>query len=287
MQKALWDIGAFKGVKDRHGREVTLETAIDGIDGSMTQQALTNAKKMGYVQKNNQFIKNNVSQNQSNSNNLGNTIRAARTGGMSSESYIKNFLVSQGISQNQTRNLKLPKNAIDRNGNLTNECAAYINGILKRNGINSWGNSYEINDQFKSFINGYSNVDKPTTLNTSSITNFHRQAADSLANNIDTLQMNPNRLYTANMYYTNNGTPSGHTIDFYNKAVSGNNNQYATHVGLIYHDKDKNQWRVTHNIGGNLHNEPLYEDLGGRARYGYGITAISDAGKVNKHWWEL
>jgi hypothetical protein len=42
--------------------------------------------------------------------------------------------------------LKLPKNAIDRNGNLTNECAAYINGILKRNGINSWGNSYEIND---------------------------------------------------------------------------------------------------------------------------------------------
>jgi hypothetical protein len=37
MQKALWDIGAFKGIKDKHGREVTLETAIDGIDGSMTQ----------------------------------------------------------------------------------------------------------------------------------------------------------------------------------------------------------------------------------------------------------
>lgn len=63
MQKALWDIGAFKGIKDRHGREATLETAVDGTDGSMTQQALANAKRMGYVQKNNRFVKNSNNSN--------------------------------------------------------------------------------------------------------------------------------------------------------------------------------------------------------------------------------
>lgn len=66
MQKALWDIGAFNGIKDRHGREVTLETAIDGTDGSMTQQALANAKRMGYVQKNNSFVKNPNNSNKTN-----------------------------------------------------------------------------------------------------------------------------------------------------------------------------------------------------------------------------
>lgn len=65
MQKALWDIGAFKGIKDRHGREATLETAVDGINGFMTQQALANAKRMGYIQKNSRFIRNSNNSNTS------------------------------------------------------------------------------------------------------------------------------------------------------------------------------------------------------------------------------
>lgn len=49
LQEDLWKIGAFKGIKDRHGREATYNTAVDGIEGNMTKTAITNAKKMGYT----------------------------------------------------------------------------------------------------------------------------------------------------------------------------------------------------------------------------------------------
>ena len=48
LQDQLWKIGAFKGIKDRHGREATYNTAVDGITGLMTEAAIANAKKMGY-----------------------------------------------------------------------------------------------------------------------------------------------------------------------------------------------------------------------------------------------
>ena len=48
LQEDLWKIGAFKGIKDRHGREATYNTAVDGIEGIMTRTAIANAKKMGY-----------------------------------------------------------------------------------------------------------------------------------------------------------------------------------------------------------------------------------------------
>ena len=48
LQDSLWKIGAFKGIKDRHGKEATYNTAVDGIEGIMTRTAIANAKKMGY-----------------------------------------------------------------------------------------------------------------------------------------------------------------------------------------------------------------------------------------------
>lgn len=48
LQEDLWKIGAFKGIKDRHGREATYNTAVDGIEGNMTRTAIANAKKMRY-----------------------------------------------------------------------------------------------------------------------------------------------------------------------------------------------------------------------------------------------
>ena len=49
LQEDLWKIGAFKGIKDRHGREATYNTAVDGIEGNMTKTAIANAQKMGYI----------------------------------------------------------------------------------------------------------------------------------------------------------------------------------------------------------------------------------------------
>ena len=48
LQDNLWKMGAFKGIKDRHGKEATYNTAVDGITGRMTRTAIENAKQMGY-----------------------------------------------------------------------------------------------------------------------------------------------------------------------------------------------------------------------------------------------
>lgn len=46
LQLQLWNSGAFNGVIDkRTGKQVTYERAVDGIDGSMTRQAMENNKK--------------------------------------------------------------------------------------------------------------------------------------------------------------------------------------------------------------------------------------------------
>ena len=49
LQLALWNNGFFKGLKDRRGRDVTYETAVDGLKGSMTNQAIEAAKAAGYI----------------------------------------------------------------------------------------------------------------------------------------------------------------------------------------------------------------------------------------------
>ena len=49
LQDSLWKIGAFKGIKDRHGREAIYNTAVDGIKGNMTNAAIANAQKMGFT----------------------------------------------------------------------------------------------------------------------------------------------------------------------------------------------------------------------------------------------
>lgn len=48
LQSALWYAGAYNGLKDRHGKDVTYETAADGIRGNVTNRAIQNAINMGY-----------------------------------------------------------------------------------------------------------------------------------------------------------------------------------------------------------------------------------------------
>ena len=49
LQEALFNIGAYKGMKNRKGTELTYEQAVDGIFGDMSQQAIKNAEAMGYT----------------------------------------------------------------------------------------------------------------------------------------------------------------------------------------------------------------------------------------------
>lgn len=49
LQLALWNKGFFKGLKDRRGRVVTYNTAVDGISGTMTKAAMKAAQDAGYI----------------------------------------------------------------------------------------------------------------------------------------------------------------------------------------------------------------------------------------------
>lgn len=49
LQDSLWNIGAFKGLKDKNGKELIYDKAVDGLEGTMTETAIANAKKMGYT----------------------------------------------------------------------------------------------------------------------------------------------------------------------------------------------------------------------------------------------
>lgn len=92
LQLELWNKGFFKGIKDRHGKEATFNTAVDGISGKMTKQAIENAKKAGYnidsklgLQKysgNTQVASNSkINNKQSNLGQIFQMTRATKTGG--------------------------------------------------------------------------------------------------------------------------------------------------------------------------------------------------------------
>lgn len=48
LQEALWNIGAYKGLKDKRGRDIVFNTVVDGMLGPVTEKAIQKAKEMGY-----------------------------------------------------------------------------------------------------------------------------------------------------------------------------------------------------------------------------------------------
>lgn len=173
----------------------------------------------------------------------------------------------------------IPEKPVDRLGNLTPECATYVNTQLRGMGINAGGDAYQMGRRYKDFVNGYDGVNLTPNMagynhndSIQAIRNIHYQAADNFKNNLDILQMRKNHVYPVNMYYKT----SPHMIDFYNSAIKENTGTPATHVGYAYWD-GKN-WRVTHNIHGKIHNELLDEVLGSNNGEKFGITSMRDAG---------
>ena len=64
---------------------------------------------------------------------------------------------------------------------------------------------------------------------------YHRQASDNVKNNFDKSKLDPNQNYTVNMYYNT----SPYMRKFYNEAVKQDTDNYATHVGRLYYDKNQ------------------------------------------------
>ena len=197
---------------------------------------------------------------------------------------VKRQLAKQGVPKEALKGLTIPEKPVDRLGNLTPECATYVNTQLRSMGINAGGDAYQMGRRYKDFVNGYNGVNLTPNMagyshndSVQAIRNIHYQAADNFKNNLDVLQMRKNHVYPVNMYYKT----SPHMIDFYNSAIKENTGTPATHVGYAYWDgKD---WRVTHNIHGKIHNELLNEVLGSNNGQKFGITSMRDAG-TPKGW---
>lgn len=164
----------------------------------------------------------------------------------------------------------------NRDGTQTNECAAFVNGELYRNGIKSYGDAYDINGQFNEIFNGYDasgfdrdNVNLGKTRNDSiqAIRGVHNRASDAVRKQFDSRTLDKNHLYTVNMYYTN----SPHMVDYYNKGTD----TPGTHTGVLYWSPEVGRWRVHHNIHGKIYDDDFISLQGGNKPYG--VTAISDA----------
>ena len=172
----------------------------------------------------------------------------------------------------------------DRYGAYTEECAAYVNGCLKKIGIYSTGHSYQIPARFKVVLNGYASQKLPNIQGLSyseaflKVIELHRKAADYIKANLDVNKLDPDKYYIVNMYYST----SQYMVQFYNESRWNKTNNHATHVGIVYYDRKAQAWVVDHNIHGHVHRDALVSVLGGRSNpQKYGVTTIYQVVKKN------
>ena len=180
--------------------------------------------------------------------------------------------------QSNFAGIQIPTIPVDRLGNRTLECATFSNTWMRNNGIKAGGDAYQVGRHYSPVINGYDGINLQRGVSNKQIMDYHRQAADKVQQNLDTLSLQKGHMYPVNMYYNT----SPHMQEFYNKALDENTKTPGTHTGVLYNNG--NQWMVGHNIHGTILNNPVSEVLGGKSNpHKYGITAVYDAGATKQY----
>ena len=166
----------------------------------------------------------------------------------------------------------------DRYGRFTDQCAAHVNGRLKKFGYYSQGHAYQIPYHYPSVINGYLKAKIPdlSTISSekraSAVLNMHREASDYVKKHLDISKLVPGKYYVVNMYYTT----SPYMLEFFYAAKEQGTYNYGTHVGVLYYNTEYQTWIVEHNIHGHVHYDALVSILGGLSNpHKYGVTSIS------------
>lgn len=201
--------------------------------------------------------------------------------GEKTEQAWRNYQLKKNQSKNSQDNFKgiqIPTIPVDRLGNKTLECATFSNTWMRNNGIKAGGDAYQVGRRYSPVINGYDGMNLQRGVSNKQIMDYHRQAADRVQQNLDTLSLQKGHMYPVNMYYTT----SPHMQEFYNKSLDENTKTPGTHTGVLYNNG--NQWMVGHNIHGIILNNPVSEVLGGKSNpHKYGITAVYDAGATKQY----
>ena len=145
----------------------------------------------------------------------------------------------------------------------TDQCAAWSNGLLRDNGYLVNGNAWSLGNVDMLF-NGYDGLTRPETYDSRLVTDYNHAATDNVFKNFDSKTLDTSKPYVVNMYYNN--SPAQEEAYNNGKGVTG------THTGVLTFDPEVKKWYVTHNIHGNIHQEPFGELQ--KSSSPYGVTAI-------------
>lgn len=168
----------------------------------------------------------------------------------------------------------LARNLVCNNGTTnTDQCAKYRNNMLKKYGINAWGNAWQEGGTpiFNGFV--HSGVTKPKVYDRNAVQKYNEAASEAVLRQFKSQTLDPSKVYTVNMYYRGS---EAQPIAF----RDGENSMTGTHTGLlIYKNGD---WYVNHNIHGTVHEEKFTKLQGRNTGKRYGVTAISDPSSAGK-----
>ena len=168
----------------------------------------------------------------------------------------------------------LAKNLVCNNGTTdTDQCAKYRNNMLKKYGINAWGNAWQEGGTpiFNGFV--HSGVTKPKVYDRNAVQKYNEAASEAVLRQFKSQTLDPSKVYTVNMYYRGS---EAQPIAF----RDGENSMTGTHTGLLIY-KNGN-WYVNHNIHGIVHEEKFTKLQGRNTGKRYGVTAISDPSSAGK-----
>ena len=145
----------------------------------------------------------------------------------------------------------------------TDQCALWSNSLLRDNGYLINGNAWNLGN-VDLLYNGFEGLDRPETYDSKAVMDYNHQATQNVFKNFDSKTLDTKKPYVVNMFYNN--SPSQETAYNEGDGVTG------THTGLLTYDPDTKKWWVTHNIHGNIHQEPFIDLQKNTGKYG--VTAI-------------
>lgn len=141
------------------------------------------------------------------------------------------------------------------------QCAEWMNNLLRDNGYEISGNAWNLNDTTTVF-NGFENLEKPAAFDTKAVAAYNREASKNVLKNFDSKTLDTSKPYIVNMYYTDSPAQK--------QAYDSGENVTGTHAGVLTFEDGK--WVVTHNIHGKIYQDDFLKLQGGKGKYG--VTAI-------------
>lgn len=144
----------------------------------------------------------------------------------------------------------------------TKQCAKYTNDYIRGLGYISNGNAWD-SSGITTVYSGYDGLKRPKKYNKEEVEAYNAAASDNVYNNFRSGDLNPDKVYTVNMYYK--GSPYLETA--YN---DGTKDRTGTHTGYL--KNENGEWYVVHNIHGVVHVDRFKDIQGGGKNYG--VTGI-------------